>query len=449
MAPDNGEARKPPILIGFSEISGYFHSLTRGLSEHGYSCYFAELVPHPFDYQDRKSSDEYFVSLIKRVKQKREKTRSKVEKKSLFLLSGILMVPFFFKAISRYEVFIFTNGNSFFLFNLDLILLKLFNKKVIMPFLGSEARPSYLDGFQSFSDVKEMFLSCRKQKRKIRFIERFVDVIINNPAASHFQTKPFVSGHYLGIPQAFEDLLDSKRSETLQAKELDKGSPSSRTPIKILHTPSDRVGKGSDTIRKVVNNLIEKKFKIEYTELSNRPHKEIIEAIRRSDLIIDQVYSDTPMAAVASEAAWFGVPAVVGGYYADTINQDMDRAFIAPTLYVLPQEIESAVESLILNSLLRRELGESERNFVRNRWSRKEVASRYSRIISDDIPREWLFDPRNTTYLYGCGLSREQVVARISSLIDRYGLGSLGLKGKDKLEQSFLELTDSENMTNI
>ena len=111
------------------------------------------------------------------------------------------MVPLFLSAVVKYDVFLFTYGNSFFTANLDLPLLKLLGKRIVMPFLGSEVRPRYIDGFLEFAGLEEMHASAQQQRKKIRFIERFVDVIINNPAAGHLLERPFVNFYCLGIPQ--------------------------------------------------------------------------------------------------------------------------------------------------------------------------------------------------------------------------------------------------------
>ena len=152
------------------------------------------------------------------------------------------------------------------------------------------------------------------------------------------------------------------------------------------------------------------------------------------------------MAAFASEAAWFGVPAVVGGYYSAVIGNEVADEFVPPSRYVLPEDLESAVESLIADAVGRRELGERARQFVRTRWSRTEVASRYARIICNDIPREWWFDPGRMTYLYGCGLSRDQAVARISAIIEEYGPDALGLGNKRPFWNNFRQ-SSSANYT--
>ncbi len=436
MAPRGAGAEKPTVFIGFTEISGYFRNLREGLADQGYRCDFVELVPHPFGYGDPAPPAGLIVTAIRAIRGMGSRSESALLRRFLPLLSGVLMVPLFLAAVVKYDVFLFTYGNSFFIANLDLILLRLLKKRVIMPFLGSEVRPRYIDGFIEFSDLGEMHESTQQQRRKIRFIERFVDVIINNPAAGHLLERPFVNFYCLGIPQDCDGSSGSDPTAGQPGGDAADQQSSEDGCVRILHTPSVRIGKGSDLIRTLVGRL-GTRYRIEYTEITNRPHLEVLEKIRTSDLVIDQAYSDTPMAAFASEAAWFGVPAVVGGYYSAIIGDEVDVEFIPPSRYVLPEELESAVESLIVDADGRRELGAHARRFVRTRWSRSEVASRYARIISDDIPREWWFDPDRMTYVCGCGLPRDQAAARISAMIEGYGMDALGLGDKKDLRERF------------
>ena len=68
---------------------------------------------------------------------------------------------------------------------------------------------------------------------------------------------------------------------------------------------------------------------------------------------IDQVYCDTPMAGFATEAAWFGKPAVVGGYGFDYLKTYVPEGMWPPSKTCHPDKIENAIESLIVNKVER------------------------------------------------------------------------------------------------
>ena len=50
---------------------------------------------------------------------------------------------------------------------------------------------------------------------------------------------------------------------------------------------------------------------LEYVEIVGQPNDIVLAEIARSAFVIDQLYSDTPMAGFAAEAARLGKPAIV------------------------------------------------------------------------------------------------------------------------------------------
>ena len=174
--------------------------------------------------------------------------------------------------------------------------------------------------------------------------------------------------------------------------------------ITILHSPSDPIAKGSDRIRAAIFELVQRGYSINFVEISGKPHAEVIKELRECDFVVDQVYSDTPMAGFVTEAAWFGKPAVVGGYYKEYILNDYPLEHIPPSLYCHPDEITSAIERLIVDEEYRLELGRLAQGFVRTKWTSGLIARRYLQIIEGDAPEEFMFDPGRIHYVQGSGM---------------------------------------------
>ena len=84
--------------------------------------------------------------------------------------------------------------------------------------------------------------------------------------------------------------------------------------IRILHSPSSPEVKGTYLIRQAINALKAKGYPIDYVEIMGKPNTVVIAELEKCDFIVDQLYSDTPMSGFATEAAFFGKTAVVGGY---------------------------------------------------------------------------------------------------------------------------------------
>jgi hypothetical protein len=167
--------------------------------------------------------------------------------------------------------------------------------------------------------------------------------------------------------------------------------------------------------------------------------------IQHCDFVVDQLYSDTPMAGFATEVAWFGKPAVVGGYGFDYLKTSVPEGMWPPSKTCHPDQIEQAIEDLIVNREDRLRLGGEAQKFVREKWNAAEVARRYLRLIEGDIPEEWWLDPATVTYLEGFGQPVERTKENIRQMVEQFGVESLQLSHRPDLERAFLEFAGVNN----
>jgi hypothetical protein len=63
----------------------------------------------------------------------------------------------------------------------------------------------------------------------------------------------------------------------------------------VLRNPHP-VLKGTASIRAMVERLSARGLAVELVTIEGRPNAEVMRAMRDSDLVVDQLYSDTPMA---------------------------------------------------------------------------------------------------------------------------------------------------------
>jgi len=410
------------VFIGLEEIAGHYSGLKKGFQDIGVECVFINLSTHPFNYGGDDEPNA-LISLYKNILKKKDKSTSKAIKVLLFGLLFCLKLQIFIWAILNYNVFIFAFGNSF--FNLyDLKILKLLNKKLIFAFSGSDGRPPYIAIPGNSQSIEDMYHSSCKKKAKISKIEQFADVIITHPAYAHFHEKRYIKYLLIGIPFLPLQEIKPKKSRT-------------NNSVRILHSPSNPVPKGSDRIRAAIAEMHKRGYDIEYIEITGKSHKIVIEEIQECDFVVDQVYSDTPMATFATEAAWYGKPSIVCGYYSRYIQEDYAPDVIPPSIFCHPDEICGAIEKLIVDENYRKELGEKAQYYVHARWTPEQVAKRYLQIIKGDIPEDWFSVPNDIRYLQGAGISEYHSKEIISNLIKSYGVGSLCLSDKPELEALF------------
>ena len=125
----------------------------------------------------------------------------------------------------------------------------------------------------------------------------------------------------------------------------------------IVHAPTRPGPKGSDQIQNAVDSLRAKGLSIEFIKLIERPNSDVLSAISRCDFVVDELFSDTAMASLASEAAVLGKPAIVGMYGYETLQKFTEPCMIPPALVCQPGEIEASIEKLVLDKEFRLALG--------------------------------------------------------------------------------------------
>jgi glycosyltransferase involved in cell wall biosynthesis len=429
------------IFIGLSETSGYYSNLNKGFQELGQDSVFVNLGGNKH-YYDEEIVDNPIVRLCKYSNAKwREQQVRKGFAYFVWKLLFLIVFPMvFIWSFFRFDVFIFTGTRSF-LNYYDFPILRIFGKKVIKVSLGSFTRQAYIDGTQvhgSYSSVKpstvDLINMARKQKKLIDRVDRNVDLIIDHLPQASLHNKEFVSLLNIGIPFSTEKFSNS-------LIELNPDKNINRT--RILHAPSYSVHKGTLIIREIINELKEEGYNIDYIEISNMPNEVVLEEIQKSDFVIDEMFSDSPMATFAAEAAYFGKPTIVGGYFANSVREYYSEESIPPSLFCHPDEVKEAIIKLIKDKDFRLKLGEDAQKYVLEEWNPKNVALKFMRLIAGDIPNAWLFESSEIRYLHGYGLTESHLKKVITDMINIGGIESLQLHHNPELEKLYYELSHS------
>ena len=240
-----------------------------------------------------------------------------------------------------------------------------------------------------------------------------------HPPSAQLHRRPFVAGLHVGIPITSAAPVGRQRDH-----------PSVR-PIRLLHSPSNPELKGTATIREIISDLQRTGMPLELVEIHGRPNAEVRAAILECDLVVDQMYSDQPLAGFATEAAAEGVGIVTSGYAAGDPGALIQHEL--PVLYVQPQAMAEAIAGLAQDEAARVELGRRSRVFVESHWQPGQVAERFLLMLRGEAPPEWLVDPADITYPLGCGLPESRVARLIHGLVERYGPSALGVDDKPEL----------------
>ncbi len=364
----------------------------------------------------------------------------------LSILGRFFHLAYFLISIFRYDSFIFTYGTSFLKDNKDIPILRFFGKTIIMNMAhGSELRPPYIDGSYQSSDgvekpaLQHLVYLAQNYSQRMSFLERHCTYIIGAPfSSSQFAKRPFINSFALGVPCSTEGALSTK------CKDDKLISDSNSNKVRIVHSPSHEKLKGTRIIRDSITELKQKGYQIEYIELQGRSNKEVLEELKVCDFVVDQIYSDSPMASFASEAASFGKPAIVGGFGLEQLKNHIPEGMYPPSYICLPDGITEAIEKLISDVEFRQELGSAAKSFVKKEWSVENVAKRFQSLISNQIQNDWWLNPDTISYVHGIGQDSFETKTIIAEIIAKFGTEALQVGHRKALEAKFVAFSENE-----
>lgn len=414
------------ICIGPGEVAGYFSGLKAGFDELKVESKHFVLMSNKFAYEESNYP-------LKKVYLRLAKLRSakfELIKRIGFISEAILRLVILFYAILRYDIFIFPGFGSFFKFN-ELFLLKFLGKKIIVVYLGSDARPPYLSGKHLDDSGRPFDAKLAKnetliQAKWIKKVEKYADVIVNHTATAQLFSRNFIRLHAIGMP--------------VKNHQTNKINSEASITTRIVHAPSRPVAKGSILFKQAIEELRAEGYSIKLIELIGVSNHTVLKELSSCDFVIDELYSDVPMAMLATEAAAFSKPIIVGGYYADQYRIDNPSTKSPPALYVKPSEIKDAIRKLIDDEQYRLDLGKRAYDFVTNDWNVSAVAKNYLRLIQNEpILDNWKCNPASLSYIWGWGLSKDNWRAQMNAYISHCGAESLKLDHNPQLKQKILD----------
>ncbi|TAK01682.1 MAG: glycosyltransferase family 1 protein [Chloroflexota bacterium] len=413
-------ARPPRVFLGLVEIAGYYTALERGLREIGIRATAVDLDEHRFRYGAGTHRPPIMARPAIAARRRLATRRNSVVARMLSRGARLILMAW---ALWRFDVFVLASGESFFR-SRDLPLLKRLGKRIVVVFHGSDLRPPYMDGPTMGGDSSLSIRGCAEraaiQKARIREIERHADWIVSHPPLSHFLETPYVRFLALGVP-------------VLDLPPAPPPPPAGRVPVRILHSPSDPEAKGTRWIREAVERITAEGVPLEYVEVIGRPHADVLEELTRADLVIDQLYSDTPMATFAAEAASFGRPVIVGSCDWEEIARVVPVPEAAPVRTCAPAEVADAIRELATDAAARRALGARARTFAVDRCAPRRVAERFMAVIDGQIPEDWFADPVDVRHRCGACLPATRVRTVIAELVASHGRPALQLEDKPEL----------------
>lgn len=282
----------------------------------------------------------------------------KIDQKPL-VIRELVMLWTFLNCLFRYDVFHFHCGLTLLPYHLDLPILKLFNKKIIMEYWGSDM--IQIDMASQYTlwtaqELREIYpnVNDEKQRKKINEMIKKVNQIVIGSAA-----------HLIYAPgtKIIEKAIDLENFPFTGPKNKDK-------PV-IVHAPTNRKIKGTSDVLETVEILKKEGLKFEFKLVEGRRHSEALKDLKNADIVIDQLRAG-PFGTLGVESMALGKPVIcwrhkaLEHYYPD-----------CPVVNASKKTLYKVLKKLIINSNLREELGIKSRKYVEKYHDSRIIAQQF------------------------------------------------------------------------
>lgn len=282
---------------------------------------------------------------------------------------------FLFKCFWKFDIFHFYYGNSLAPRQLDLPLYRLFGKKVVMEYLGSDVQ-SYGLSVQKYRWTNmNQSLSPKEGVQHDRIISKRMENeknLIDKTLVCAPIYSEFVPGSVV-LPLAID--IDAIQFAPL---------PAFDGTFRIMHAPTDRGFKGTNYIVKAIDQLRGEGFSIHFDLVEGVRHDELMDRYRACHIFIDQIM-----------AGWYGTATIeamaVGRPVVASIRRDyfqyIDYGNQIPAIHADPDCIVEVLRDLLqlgYDDLTRRSF--ESRKFVEEHHSVKNVADILISIYGALIP---------------------------------------------------------------
>ena len=347
------------IFIGPTEIANIGAILADAFRERGIKVTVVSIGMRPF--QAGMRYDKVLAPDIRGL--------NKLQKVFKYLYCWLYCVLKFFP---RHNAFIFLSGDTLLPFNLDLPILKLFGKKTVMWFLGSDIRhheavneAARILGlrYQLGEAYKEDPESLKRKKRKIRMVEKYVDHIISGPSNAQLLTRDYIGKEMASRIYLPLDVANIRYNNV----------PNPR--MVIVHAPTDEERKGTSYILEAVEQLKSEGYEFDFRLFRNISNIEVRKALSESDIAVDQLFA-AGGGMFALEAMAAGC-AVLGGNIPEVASYPKEL----PILHTNPDNIYQNLKMLLENPDLRRELGEKGKKYVEKYHDHRKIADDILKLI--------------------------------------------------------------------
>ncbi len=291
------------------------------------------------------------------------------------LVFAFQKLAFFFRILFKYNIWHLNCMEAFFFYPLDLLILKIFGKKIVLTFRGSDVRtnldflPINLQGKSSewpayYEKMRRFSKSFGSFKRRLR-MRVFV-----NLADKVALTGPFLASSVSKFDQIIPYARDLKKILAIKTE-------THKSKVVIFHSPTATAVKGSEYILTAVRNLKKKYRNLEFRMPLNLKNEDLLSEMAKADIVIDQLLVGW-YGGQAVEAMALGKPVIC--YIHQPYYQLVPFAKEIPVINSNIWTLEKDLSILIENQVLREKLGKEGIAFVKKYHAPNKVADEYLKL---------------------------------------------------------------------
>lgn len=274
--------------------------------------------------------------------------------------------------ILKADIIHFFSWSSFLPLNIDLFFLKkIFKKKIIMEYNGSEIRqPNFSNKINIFYKLSEWchYFSDSIVKKRLKRNIKYCDKIILPYPELFLQANNILwkSNKLIILPHIidYQFLKNIDKQKNIWDK------------IKILHAPSNLNTKWTMYIREIIKLLKLKYNFIDYKEITNKKREDIFKEFKNTDIVIDQMLIwDFWIFALEAMSAWV----ITISYLLDQVEKSYPKnlPIINANLFTL----YSKIEKLILDKNQINIIGKKSQEYVFDNHSEDVIFKKYKELL--------------------------------------------------------------------
>jgi glycosyltransferase involved in cell wall biosynthesis len=282
-----------------------------------------------------------------------------------WLICQLLRGPLLVLSLFRYNVFHLYFGISLLPFNLDLPILKLFGKRVVMTYCGSDIRLIDIETTRNpYAGLLKFGLNDPRfdprKKLQMRWHRLWVDQVI--------APRNLYASACAVFPKA-EVEKDLWLHNTMDVHAYAPPAFETKDVPLLVHAPSKPGIKGTEYVKVAIEELRRRGMRFEFLLLEDRPHAEVQRILRDdADIVLDQFLLGG-FGTFAVEGMYYGKPVV--GYLIESV-----RAEHYPDCPIANATIDDLADKLgwlIANPKERMRIGREGREFVERHFDRDKV----------------------------------------------------------------------------